>query len=83
VASQKKTVVTHHLPAFFNYPPKYRYMTNRAFATELFHIIEPSDIDYWIFGCSHEVVPDFKIGKTTLPTDQLAYVEYGEHLNFH
>ena len=83
VTSQKTVVVTHHLPTFFNYPEKYRYSElNTAFATELFDLIESSNVDYWIFGHSHEVVPDFKIGKTTLTTNQLGYVEYREHLNF-
>jgi predicted phosphohydrolase len=81
--SKKTIVVTHHLPTFLNYPEKYRYSElNTAFATELFDLIEPSNVDYWIFGHSHEVVPDFKIGKTTLTTNQLGYVEYGEHINF-
>lgn len=82
--NNKKTIVaTHHLPTFFNYPEKYRYSElNTAFATELFDLIERSNVDYWIFGHSHEVVPDFKIGRTTLTTNQLGYVEYGEHLNF-
>lgn len=83
VTNQKTIVVTHHLPTFFNYPEKYRYSElNTAFATELFEMIEPSNVDYWIFGHSHEVVRDFKIGKTTLTTNQLGYVEYVEHLNF-
>jgi predicted phosphohydrolase len=81
--NQKMIVVTHHLPTFFNYPEKYRYSElNTAFATELFDLIEPSNVDYWIFGHSHEAVQDFKIGKTTLITNQLGYVEYGEHLSF-
>jgi predicted phosphohydrolase len=83
-SNQKGIVITHHLPTFFNYPEKYRYSElNTAFATELFDLIEPSNVDYWIFGHSHEVVPDFKIGKTTLTTNQLGYVEYGEHFRFH
>ena len=83
VTNRNTIVVTHHLPTFFNYPEKYRYSElNTAFATELFDLIEPSNADYWIFGHSHEVVSDFKIGKTTLTTNQLGYVEYGEHLNF-
>jgi hypothetical protein len=83
VTNQKTIVVTHHLPTFFNYPEKYRYSElNTAFATELFDLIEPSNVDYWIFGHSHEVVPDFKIGTTTLTTNQLGYVEYGEHHTF-
>jgi predicted phosphohydrolase len=83
VTNLKTIVVTHHLPTFINYPEKYRDSElNTAFATELFDLIEPSNIDYWIFGHSHEVVPDFKIGKTTLTTNQLGYVEYGEYVNF-
>ena len=83
VTNQKAIVVTHHLPTFFNYPEKYRYSElNTAFARELFDLIEPSNFDYWIFGHSHEVVPDFKIAKTTLTTNQLGYVEYGEHGRF-
>ena len=83
VTKQTTIVVTHHIPTFFNYPEKYRYSElNSAFATELIDLIEPSKADYWIYGHSHEVVADFKIGKTTLTTNQLGYVEYGEHLNF-
>src|SRR5688572_11520242 len=79
----KAIVVSHHLPTFFNYPEKYRHSElNTAFATELFDMIEPSDIRYWIFGHSHENVPDFMIGKTTLTTNQLGYVEHGEHRRF-
>ena len=83
VTTGKTIVVTHHLPTFFKYPEKYRYSElNTAFATELFDLIEPSNVDYWIFGHTHEVVADFKIGKTTLTTNQLGYVEYGEHFKF-
>lgn len=83
LTNKKTIVVTHHLPTFFNYPEKYRYSElNTAFATELFDLIEPSNVDYWIFGHSHEAVPDFMIGKTTLTTNQLGYVEYGEDVNF-
>jgi predicted phosphohydrolase len=83
VTNLKTMVVTHHLPTFLNYPEKYRDSElNTAFATELFDLIEPSNVDYWIFGHSHEVVPEFKIGKTTLTTNQLGYVEYGEHGHF-
>jgi hypothetical protein len=81
--NQETIVVTHHLPTFFNYPKKYRSSElNTAFATELFDLIEPSNVDCWIFGHSHEGVPDFRIGGTTLTTNQLGYVEYGEHLNY-
>ena len=80
---QKTIVVTHHLPTFLNYPEKYRFSElNSAFATELYNLIESSRASYWIFGHSHEVVPEFKIGETTLTSNQLGYVEYGEHLKF-
>jgi predicted phosphohydrolase len=83
VTNLKTIVTTHHLPTFLNYPEKYRDSElNTAFATELFEMIEPSSVDYWIFGHSHEAVSDFKIGKTTLTTSQLGYVEYGEHHAF-
>jgi len=80
---KKTIVVSHHIPTFYNYPEKYRHSElNSAFATELFDLIEASNVDYWIFGHSHEVVPDFKVGKTTLTTNQLGYVEYGENRLF-
>lgn len=84
VTNLKTIVVTHHLPTFLSYPEKYRDSElNSAFATELFDLIEPSNVDYWIFGHSHEAVPDFKIGKTTLTSNQLGYVKFGEHLGFY
>lgn len=79
----KTVVVSHHLPTFLNYPEKYRFSElNSAFVTELVDMVEASNAGYWIFGHSHEVVPDFIIGKTTLTTNQLGYVEHGEHAAF-
>lgn len=79
----KTIVVTHHIPTFLNYPEKYRKSElNEAFAVELYDLIEPSQVDFWISGHSHEVVPDFKIGKTTLTSNQLGYVEHGESGKF-
>lgn len=81
--AQKTIVVSHHIPTFSNYPEKYRDSDlNTAFVVELSGLIESSNVDYWIFGHSHEVVPDFKIGKTMLTTNQLGYVEHGEHFSF-
>ena len=76
----KTLVVSHHLPTILNYTEKYRFSElNSAFVTELFDEIEESNVNYWIFGHSHEVVPNFTIGKTVLTTNQLGYVERGEH----
>lgn len=81
---QSKTVViTHHVPTYMNYPEQYKGSAlNEAFATELFDLIEKSNIDYWIFGHSHENISDFKIGNTKLITNQLGYVSYGENRKF-
>lgn len=79
----KTVVVTHHVPTFMNYPEQYKESAlNEAFATELFDLIEKSNIDYWIFGHSHENIFDFNIGKTILLTNQLGYVNYGENRKF-
>lgn len=57
-------------------------MLNEAFAVELFPFIENSGIDYWVYGHHHSNIADFTIGKTTVMTNQLGYVEYGEHILF-
>jgi predicted phosphohydrolase len=80
---QPVVVVSHHVPTLLHYPEKYRQSElNSAFAVELHDLIESSLADYWIYGHNHSAVPDFKINKTTLTTNQLGYVECGEHLGF-
>ncbi|HEY5745599.1 MAG TPA: metallophosphoesterase [Chryseolinea sp.] len=80
---QPTVVVSHHVPTLFHYPEKYRNSElNSAFAVELYAFIESSAVDYWIYGHNHSAVPDFKINKTMLTTNQLGYVEYGEHYSF-
>jgi hypothetical protein len=54
-------------------------LLNEAFATELFDIIELSEIDYWVYGHHHTNTPEFTIGKTKLLTNQLGYVQLNEH----
>ena len=79
----KKVVVTHHVPTLSNYPAKYKdSILNEAFGVELSDLIEFYQPDYWIYGHIHRNFPDFKIGKTTLLTNQLGYVKYGEHKLF-
>ena len=78
--TDKNVVVTHHVPTFMNYPPKYKGdILNEAFAVELFDLIEITSPDYWIYGHTHENTPDFEIGKTRLLTNQLGYVMSGEN----
>jgi predicted phosphohydrolase len=77
--SEKKIIVTHHVPTFMNYPDNYRGDSlNEAFAVEMYNDVLRSQADYWIFGHHHSNTPDFQIGSTTLTTNQLGYVKYYE-----
>jgi predicted phosphohydrolase len=81
--NQKTIVATHHVPTFLHYPEKYKGdVLNEAFATELFSFIEQFGPDYWIYGHHHCNVPEFEIGRSKMVTNQLGYVQYGEHENF-
>ncbi len=81
--NQKSVVVTHHIPTFMNYPQKYiGDVLSEGFATEYFFLMETFGPDYWIYGHHHTNVPEFKIGKTNLITNQLGYVKYSECRNF-
>lgn len=55
---------------------------NSAFATELFNFIETSNAAYWIYGHQHCNTAPFKIGNTTMLTNQLGYVQQNEHQLF-
>lgn len=78
--SLKKVVVTHHVPTLMHYPEQYKGdILNEAFAVELYDFIEADGPDYWIYGHHHHNTLDFKIGKTRLLTNQLGYVQAGEH----
>ncbi|MBL0341270.1 MAG: metallophosphoesterase [Bacteroidetes bacterium] len=78
-----RIVLTHHVPTFMNYPEQYRNdPLNEGFATELFKLIETSQIDYWIFGHHHRNISPFKIGSCSLETNQLGYVAHGENESF-
>jgi len=79
----KTIVVSHHMPTFVNYPPKFRGdVLNDAFAVELTELIEVTKPNFWIFGHLHGDIPAFKIGETHLHTNQLGYVKYNEHIAF-
>lgn len=77
--TEKKIVITHHVPTLMNYPEKYRGNSlNEAFAVEMNNDVLRSDADFWIFGHHHINTSDFLIGSTTLTTNQLGYVKYDE-----
>jgi len=76
-------VVTHHMPTFMNYPPKFKGdILNEAFAVELHDYIEQTQPHYWIYGHIHANAMDFKIGNTQLLSNQLGYVRHGENTHF-
>lgn len=79
----KKVVITHHVTTFENYPPEYKgdYL-NEAFATALDDLILDTSPGYWIYGHHHRNIPDFKIGQTTMLTNQLGYVQNNENQFF-
>lgn len=79
----KTVVMTHHVPTEFHYPEKYKgNLLTEGFAVELFPFIEERGPDVWIYGHHHANVPDFKIGRTELTTNQLGYVRHKEHLEY-
>lgn len=81
--SQKKVVFTHHVPTMMKYPARYKGdALNDGFAVELFDWISQRQPNAWIYGHHHDNTPAFKIGQTQLLTNQLGYVQSGEHSGF-
>lgn len=79
----QKVVITHHVPSFMNAPEKYRgSILHEALGVELSELIKRAQPCYWIYGHIHRNNPDFKIGKTTLLTNQMGYVQKNEHQLF-
>ena len=80
---KQKVVVTHHLPSYHcNLEIFKNSKLNEAFCTDLTDHIIQSDVKYWIYGHSHGNKEQFKIGETTMITNQLGYVDSGEEKNF-
>ena len=80
---KQRIVITHHVPTLMHYPEQYKSSNiNAAFAVELFDTIESSNATHWIYGHHHCNTPDFKIGNTTMLTNQLGYVQNNEHKYF-
>jgi predicted phosphohydrolase len=81
--TEKKVIVTHHVPTLMNYPEKYKGDSlNEAFGVEMYNDVLRAEADFWIFGHHHSNTPDFLIGSTTLSTNQLGYVKYNECPDF-
>ena len=76
-------VVTHHVPTLMNYPRLYKSSPlTEAFAVELFNLIDLSSPSWWVYGHHHINTPAFKLGQTTMLTNQLGYVHFQEHGSF-
>lgn len=81
--SGHRIVVTHHVPSFRCIHPDFKgSILNSAFYNDLDELIENSDIDYWIYGHSHRNVGRVMIGDTAILSNQLGYVQFGEHTSF-
>lgn len=80
---EKTIVITHHVPTFINYPPRYASSpVNEAFAVELENMIQVYQPQHWIYGHSHINTKTFSIGKTQLLTNQLGYIRRRENVNY-
>lgn len=81
--TDKKIVVTHHLPSMMCVAQEYRGdILNGAFASEQSAWIDQSGVDFWIYGHSHCNVGEQTIGGTRLVCNQMGYVFRNEHRDF-
>lgn len=79
-AGMKHVVVTHHVPTIMNYPRKFlNSPINDAFVSEQQELIHKTGPQYWMYGHHHVNIPGFKVGHTTLLTNQLGYIRHYEH----
>jgi len=79
----KKVVVTHHLPSVLcNAQEHKESLYNEAFCVDKTSFIESSNIDYWIYGHNHRVLPSINLNGTQLLSNQLGYVDLMEHRDF-
>ena len=73
-STQKKVVVSHHLPSHLLVEEQFRGShLNGAFVSEQGNWIAESDIDYWIYGHSHSNIDD-AICSTKCVANQLGYI---------
>lgn len=81
--TEKTIVVTHHVPSDYCIAREYKNSClNDAFYADLTNFIEANNAKYWIYGHNHFNRVPLIIGKTTLLTNQLGYVELNENINY-
>lgn len=72
--AKTKIVLTHHLPSPLLVAPEYKNSNaNGAFMCDMTSYIMDSDIDYWVYGHSHNNI-DYQIGNTRLIANQMGYI---------
>ncbi len=82
-STQNTIVITHHVPSDYCIAGEYKdSCLNDAFCTDLTSVIETSEAKYWIYGHNHFNHKPLLIGKTTLITNQLGYIELNENIHF-
>lgn len=82
-SKNKKVIFTHHCPSeLCNHEEYKNSVLNSGFVVDLTNYIKYLDIDYWIYGHTHKNMPDTKIGKCSLQTNQLGYVDHREHYSY-
>ena len=82
-STKKLVVVSHHLPSERCNDEAYRGSAlNEAFCVDLTPLIQKAPIDAWVYGHSHRNVEAFELGGTRMLTNQLGYVNLGEHTHF-
>jgi predicted phosphohydrolase len=77
--SDKKVVVTHHLPSpkCLSNDFKYHHLYE-LFLTDLTDLVSSSHAAYWLFGHSHSNAAPIKIGQTHLLSNTLGYENLDE-----
>lgn len=81
--SERKIIITHHLPSNLCDAEEFKNsILNEAFTVNITDFVEKSNAEYWIYGHSHRNMPEITIGKTKLITNQFGYLQLKENKSF-
>ena len=80
--SEKLLIVTHHAPTKLVISQQYKTSKiQEAFSVELHPFIFDNDIDYWIYGHTHQNI-DAEINGTKIVSNQFGYAESGVEIEY-
>lgn len=82
--TEKVVVITHHGPCRESIHERYKHLSgNEYFSSDLRHIIEEHQPDFWIHGHTHQDI-DYSIGKTRVIANPRGYGKFNqvENRNF-